>query len=85
MSFCFAVNAALTSLLLSAYIVLWFEFLFFFRFNSELLILNCCVIMAANRDRRATAGNRMTRVLEDEAEDDDFYKNTYGGFDEVGK
>ena len=41
--------------------------------------------MAANRDRRATAGNRMTRVLEDEAEDDDFYKNTYGGFDEVGK
>jgi len=38
--------------------------------------------MAAQRAPRATAGNRMARVLEEELGDDDFYKTTYGGFDE---
>ncbi|XP_064457874.1 vacuolar protein sorting-associated protein 72 homolog [Ornithodoros turicata] len=37
--------------------------------------------MAAERDRRATAGNRMSQLLEAE-EEDDFYKTTYGGFEE---
>lgn len=38
--------------------------------------------MAAQRDKRSTAGNRMSKVLEEELEDDDFYKTTYGGFEE---
>lgn len=37
--------------------------------------------MAANRERRSTAGNRLAKVLDDE--DDEFYKTTYGGFEEV--
>lgn len=38
--------------------------------------------MAASRERRSTAGNRMSKVLEEELEEDDFYKTTYGGFEE---
>lgn len=38
--------------------------------------------MAANRERRATAGNRMSQILDAEEEKDDFYKTTYGGFEE---
>ena len=36
--------------------------------------------MAASREPRCNAGNRMSRVLEEELEEDDFYKTTYGGF-----
>ncbi|XP_014484443.1 PREDICTED: vacuolar protein sorting-associated protein 72 homolog [Dinoponera quadriceps] len=38
--------------------------------------------MAATRDRRINAGNKMARLLNEE-EEDEFYKTTYGGFDEV--
>ncbi|XP_070156116.1 vacuolar protein sorting-associated protein 72 homolog isoform X1 [Polyergus mexicanus] len=38
--------------------------------------------MAATREKRANAGNKMARLLNEE-EEDDFYKTTYGGFDEV--
>lgn len=38
--------------------------------------------MAALREKRANAGNKMARLLNEE-EEDDFYKTTYGGFDEV--
>ena len=38
--------------------------------------------MAASREPRCNAGNRMSRVLEEELEEDDFYKTTYGGFAE---
>ena len=38
--------------------------------------------MAAERSRRHNAGNKMSRLLEVEDEDD-FYKTTYGGFIEV--
>lgn len=38
--------------------------------------------LAATRDRRSNAGNRMSKIL-DEEEDDDFYKTTYGGFTEI--
>nr|XP_026485515.1 vacuolar protein sorting-associated protein 72 homolog isoform X2 [Vanessa tameamea] len=34
------------------------------------------------RERRSNAGNRMAKLL-DEEEEDDFYKTTYGGFQEV--
>lgn len=37
--------------------------------------------MAATREPRATAGNRMAKLLNDE-EEDEFYKTTYGGFNE---
>ncbi|XP_050542476.1 vacuolar protein sorting-associated protein 72 homolog [Daktulosphaira vitifoliae] len=37
--------------------------------------------MAATRERRANAGNKLARLL-DEEEEDDFYKTTYGGFEE---
>lgn len=36
----------------------------------------------AKRERRANAGNRMAKMLDDE-EEDDFYKTTYGGFQDV--
>ena len=39
--------------------------------------------LASGRDKRANAGARMSRLLEAEDEDD-FYKTTYGGFEEVG-
>ncbi|XP_065570043.1 vacuolar protein sorting-associated protein 72 homolog isoform X2 [Artemia franciscana] len=37
--------------------------------------------MAATREKRATAGNKLAKLL-DEEEEDDFYKTTYGGFEE---
>lgn len=39
-------------------------------------------MLALQRDKRATAGNKMFKLLEAEDEDD-FYKTTYGGFEEV--
>lgn len=36
----------------------------------------------AQRARRSNAGNRMAKLL-DEEEEDDFYKTTYGGFNDV--
>ena len=38
--------------------------------------------MASSRSRRANAGSKMASLLNSE-EADDFYKDTYGGFDEV--
>lgn len=38
--------------------------------------------MAANRERRVTAGNKLAKLLNEE-EEDDFYKTTYGGFEEI--
>ncbi|XP_059058553.1 vacuolar protein sorting-associated protein 72 homolog [Achroia grisella] len=36
----------------------------------------------SQRERRSNAGNRMAKLL-DEEEEDDFYKTTYGGFQDV--
>ena len=41
------------------------------------------MIMAAERSRRGNAGAKMSGLL-DKEEEDEFYKTTYGGFDEVG-
>lgn len=38
--------------------------------------------MALARERRVNAGNKMAKLLNEE-EEDDFYKTTYGGFDET--
>lgn len=38
--------------------------------------------MAASRERRGNAGNKMAKLL-DEEEEDDFYKTSYGGFEET--
>lgn len=38
--------------------------------------------LANSREQRSTAGNRMTKILEAE-EEDEFYKTTYGGFNDV--
>lgn len=38
--------------------------------------------MAAERSKRNNAGSKMTQLLEAEDEDE-FYKTTYGGFEEV--
>lgn len=38
--------------------------------------------MAANRERRSNAGNRIAKLL-DEEEEDEFYKTSYGGFNET--
>lgn len=37
--------------------------------------------LASSRERRANAGNKMAKLM-DEEEEDDFYKTTYGGFNE---
>lgn len=37
----------------------------------------------SSRPRRATAGNRMMAILKKE-EDDGFYQNIYGGFEDEG-
>ena len=39
--------------------------------------------MAASRSRRDNAGAKMSGLL-DKEEEDDFYKTTYGGFEDVG-
>lgn len=36
----------------------------------------------ASRPKRANAGNKMAKLLNEE-EEDEFYKTTYGGFDET--
>uniref|UniRef100_A0A1B6CV53 Vacuolar protein sorting-associated protein 72 homolog n=1 Tax=Clastoptera arizonana TaxID=38151 RepID=A0A1B6CV53_9HEMI len=38
--------------------------------------------MAAGREKRNNAGNRLAKLLNEE-EEDDFYKTTYGGFEEI--
>jgi len=38
--------------------------------------------MAATREKRVNAGTRMAKLL-DEEEEDEFYKTTYGGFEEA--
>ena len=38
--------------------------------------------LVSSREKRSTAGNRMSKLL-DQEDDDDFYKTTYGGFNEV--
>lgn len=40
--------------------------------------------MAASRERRANAGNRIAKLL-DEEEEDEFYKTSYGGFHETAE
>lgn len=38
--------------------------------------------LATSREQRKTAGNRMSKLLDAE-EEDEFYKTTYGGFNDV--
>jgi len=53
-------------------------------FQVELVIMtNNDDGLASGRERRSNAGARMSRLLDAE-DDDDFYKTTYGGFNEVG-
>lgn len=40
--------------------------------------------MAARRERRGNAGSKMAKLLDEEEEaEDDFYKTSYGGFEET--
>jgi vacuolar protein sorting-associated protein 72 len=39
-------------------------------------------MLATTRARRQNAGQRMSNLINDE-EDNEFYKNAYGGFNEV--
>jgi hypothetical protein len=39
--------------------------------------------IANERPKRQNAGSKMSRLIENE-EEDDFYKTAYGGFSEVG-
>lgn len=39
--------------------------------------------MAATRERRANAGNRIAKLLNEEEEDEEIYKTLYGGFQET--
>lgn len=36
--------------------------------------------MAAAREKRTNAGNRYARILNEEEDEDDFYKTQYGNF-----
>lgn len=49
---------------------------------SFVKVLHFIMSLASTREKRSNAGNRMSRLLEEEQEDD-FYKTTYGGFAEV--
>ena len=40
------------------------------------------MFLSTTRERRKNAGQRMSNLINDE-EDTEFYKNAYGGFDEV--
>ena len=40
--------------------------------------------LVVDREPRTTAGNRMSKLLDAE-EEDEFYKTTYGGFNEVSE
>lgn len=40
--------------------------------------------LAGGREPRKTAGNRMSKMIDAE-EEDEFYKTTYGGFNDVSK
>jgi len=40
--------------------------------------------LAHSREQRCTAGNRMSKLLDAE-EEDEFYKTTYGGFNDVSR
>lgn len=39
--------------------------------------------MAASRERRTNAGNRISKLLNEEEEDEELYKTLYGGFQET--
>ena len=39
--------------------------------------------MAAERARRANAGSNISRIIEEDANQDEFYQTAYGGFEEV--
>ena len=65
-------------------------FIIFFTPSDLLLVIKSfyCVaetifLMAASRSRRDNAGTKMSGLL-DKEEEDEFYKTTYGGFDDVG-
>lgn len=38
--------------------------------------------MASSREKRCNAGNRLAKLLNEE-EEEEFYKTTYGGFEDV--
>lgn len=38
--------------------------------------------MAASRSQRNNAGSRMSRLIDEEADEDEFYKTAFGGFQE---
>ena len=40
-------------------------------------------MLVSGREKRSTAGNKMAKLLDAEDGEDEFYKTTYGGFDEV--
>lgn len=48
--------------------------------NYKIIKKKLEVDMAASRDRRNNAGNRYAKLLNEEEDEDDFYKTQYGGF-----
>lgn len=46
------------------------------------MIITVEMSLANSREQRSTAGNRMSKLLDAE-EEDEFYKTTYGGFNDV--
>ena len=48
----------------------------------SMFLLGITMSLSKTREKRANAGNRMAKILDAEDEDE-FYKTTYGGFDEV--
>jgi hypothetical protein len=41
--------------------------------------------LASQRERRQNAGSKMAKLMNQEEEEEDFYKTAYGGFNEVLK
>ena len=54
------------------------NFSFVYNFSQE--NLKTQNTMAATRERRCNAGNRIAKLLDEEEEEDEFYKTSYGVF-----
>ena len=66
------------------YTILLFYYMQFFKFYFYFWKCYFQIeYMVANRARRGNAGAKMSQLIEETLQEDDFYKSAYGGFAEV--
>ncbi len=68
----------------SSFTILLFYYMQFFKFYFYFWKCYFQIeYMVANRARRGNAGAKMSQLIEETLQEDDFYKSAYGGFAEV--